>query len=118
MWKPIELIFNTPSHHRVHHAVNVRYLDRNHGGILIIWDRLFGTFEEERDDEAVIYGITKNIDTQNLWKIAWHEYDAIWEDVKRAPTFWDKLKYLFYSPGWTHNGKDQRAKTLRKEAGL
>lgn len=119
MWKPIELFFNTPSHHRVHHAVNIRYLDRNHAGILIIWDRLFGTFEEEKEKtEPVIYGITKNIDTQNLFKIASHEYLALWDDVKRAPTFSDKLKYLFYSPGWSHDGTDQRANTLRKEAGL
>ncbi|HEY0262805.1 MAG TPA: sterol desaturase family protein [Chitinophagales bacterium] len=116
--RPFEFIFNTPSHHRVHHAINIRYLDRNHAGVLIIWDRMFGTFEEEREDEPVIYGITTNIHTYNLWKIAWHEYKAVFNDVQHAPTFTDKLKYLFMPPGWSHNGKDQRARTLRKEAGL
>jgi sterol desaturase/sphingolipid hydroxylase (fatty acid hydroxylase superfamily) len=110
----IEFIFNTPSHHRVHHASNVRYLDQNHGGILIIWDRLFGTFTAESDEERPVYGITSNIHTHNLFKIAFHEYQNVWNDVKNAPKWSDKLKYLFYSPGWSHNGPDQRARTLRK----
>lgn len=110
-----EFIFNTPSHHRVHHASNIRYLDQNHGGILIIWDRLFGTFAEERDDEKPVYGITKNINTYNLFKIASHEYVDLWHDVKNAPGLLNKLKYIFMPPGWSHNGPDQRAKTLRKQ---
>lgn len=110
----IEFIFNTPSHHRVHHASNVRYLDQNHGGILIIWDRLFGTFTPESDEERPVYGITSNIHTHNLFKIAFHEYQNVWNDVKNAPKWSDKLKYMFYSPGWSHNGPDQRAKSLRK----
>ncbi len=109
-----EFIFNTPSHHRVHHASNVRYLDQNHGGILIIWDRLLGTFQEEKDEEKPVYGITQNIDTYNLGVIAMHEYVNLWHDVKRAPTFTDKLKYIFYPPGWSHDGPDHRARTLRK----
>ncbi|MCW5907929.1 MAG: sterol desaturase family protein [Chitinophagales bacterium] len=111
----LELVLNTPSHHRVHHASNIRYLDRNHAGILIIWDRLFGTFAEEREEEKPVYGITKNIHTYNLFKIATHEFADIWHDVKRAPTLKDKLKYMFYSPGWSHNGPDLRANTLRKQ---
>jgi sterol desaturase/sphingolipid hydroxylase (fatty acid hydroxylase superfamily) len=110
-----EFVFNTPSHHRVHHASNIRYLDCNHGGIFIIWDRLFGTFSEERTSEKPIYGITKNINTYNLFKIAFHEYGDLWQDVKVAPTFSDKLKYIFYPPGWSHAGEDLRAKTLRKK---
>lgn len=110
-----EFIFNTPSHHRVHHASNIRYLDCNHGGILIIWDRLFGTFSEEQDSEKPIYGITKNINTYNLFKIALHEYQDLWHDVKAAPSFADKLKYIFYPPGWSASGEDLRAKTLRKK---
>lgn len=113
--KWFEFVFNTPSHHRVHHASNIRYLDQNHAGILIIWDRLFGTFSEERDEEKPVYGITKNIHTYNLFKIASHEFVDIWHDVKNAPTFSDKLKYIFYSPGWSHNGPDLRARTLRKQ---
>ena len=110
-----EFLFNTPSHHRVHHATNVRYLDRNHAGILIIWDRMLGTFAEERETEKPIYGITKNIHTYNLVKIAFHEYGDLMHDVGSAPTFILKLKYLFMPPGWSHNGPDLRAKTLRKQ---
>ena len=110
-----EFIFNTPSHHRVHHASNIRYLDRNHAGILVIWDRMFGTFSPELDSEKPIYGITKNIETYNLFKIASHEYIDVWKDVRRAPKFTDKLKYIFYPPGWSHDGPDQRAKTLRQD---
>jgi sterol desaturase/sphingolipid hydroxylase (fatty acid hydroxylase superfamily) len=113
--KWFEGFFNTPSHHRVHHASNVRYLDRNHAGILIIWDRMFGTFAPEIDEEKPVYGLTKNIETFNLFKIASHEFVAVWHDVKRAPTFNDKLKYIFYPPGWSHDGPDHRAKTLRKQ---
>ena len=110
-----EFIFNTPSHHRVHHASNIRYLDQNHAGILIIWDRLFGTFAAERDDEKLIYGITKNIETFNLFKIASHEYIDLGKDVHRAPKFSDKLKYIFYPPGWSHDGPDLTARNLRKQ---
>ena len=110
-----EFLFNTPSHHRVHHASNIRYLDCNHGGILIIWDRLFGTFSEEQDFDKPVYGITKNIHTYNLFKIATHEFADLWQDIKTAPTLGDKLRYLFLPPGWSHSGPDQRAKTLRKK---
>jgi sterol desaturase/sphingolipid hydroxylase (fatty acid hydroxylase superfamily) len=110
---PIEYIFNTPSHHRAHHASNIRYLDRNHGGVLIIWDRIFGTFSEELDTEKPVYGLTANIETNNLPHVITHEYKSIWRDVKRANKFSDKLKYIFYAPGWSHDGEDLRAKTLR-----
>ncbi|WBX71127.1 sterol desaturase family protein [Tenacibaculum retecalamus] len=117
--KPIEYIFNTPSHHRVHHASNIRYLDCNHAGILIIWDRIFGTFSEElKDIEHPVYGLTVNIETYNPIKVATHEYSAILKDVKRARKFSDKLNYIFNSPGWTHDGEDKRAKTLRKKMNL
>ncbi|MBX7180605.1 MAG: sterol desaturase family protein [Bacteroidia bacterium] len=111
---PLEWIFNTPSHHRVHHASNVRYLDKNHAGILIIWDRLFGTFQEERDDDPVKFGITKNIHTYNLIKIAFHEYGDIWKDMEKAPNFLSKLKYMFMPPGWSHDGSTQVASKLQK----
>ena len=117
--KPIEFVFNTPSHHRVHHASNIRYLDCNHAGILIIWDRLFGTFSEElKEIEHPVYGLTVNIETYNPVKVATHEYSAILKDVQRADKFSDKLNYIFNSPGWTHDGEDNRAKTLRKKMNL
>ncbi|SNR17607.1 C-5 sterol desaturase [Tenacibaculum jejuense] len=114
--KPIEFIFNTPSHHRVHHASNIRYLDCNHAGILIIWDRIFGTFSEElKEIDQPVYGLTVNIETFNPVKVATHEYAAIWKDVKRADKWSDKLNYIFNSPGWSHDGEDKRAKVLRKK---
>ena len=81
---PLEAFFNTPSHHRVHHASNLRYLDRNHAGTLIIWDRLFGTFEPEDAAEPPIYGLTRNIDTYNPVRIAFHEWWDIARDLRSA----------------------------------
>jgi sterol desaturase/sphingolipid hydroxylase (fatty acid hydroxylase superfamily) len=98
MWRPIEWIFNTPSHHRVHHGSNDPYLDRNYGGILIIWDRLFRSFEPE--GERVSYGLTKNIETFNPLKVATHEYAAIWRDVRGARRWRDRAGYVFGHPGW------------------
>lgn len=112
---PLEWIFNTPSHHRVHHATQVKYLDRNHAGILIIWDKLFGTFEVEDENEKPIYGITTNIESYNPLHIATHEYRNIWRDVKRAKKFSDKLKYIFYPPGWSHDGPNQTSKHLQSK---
>ena len=97
--RPIEYVFNTPSHHRVHHGSNEVYLDRNYGGILIIWDRMFGTYEGE--GERVRYGLTKNIHTYNVVRAAFHEYVAMWHDVKRTPGWRDKLGVLYHGPGWT-----------------
>ncbi len=115
----IEYVFNTPSHHRVHHASNIRYLDCNHAGVLIIWDRLFGTFSEELINiDKPKYGLTVNINTYNPVKVATHEYIAIWKDVKRANTWRDKLNYIFNAPGWSHDGDDKRAKVLRKQQNL
>jgi sterol desaturase/sphingolipid hydroxylase (fatty acid hydroxylase superfamily) len=98
-WRPVELVMNTPSHHRVHHGANAQYLDRNYGGILIVWDRLFGTFEPEGD--RVVYGLTKNIETFNPVRVATHEYAAIWADLRRARSWRDRIGYLFRGPGWT-----------------
>lgn len=95
---PLEAVLNTPSHHRVHHGSNHEYLDRNHAGMLIIWDRLFGTFEPER--ARVIYGLTKNINSYNPLRIAFHEWADIWRDVRHAPTWQLKLRYIFGRPGW------------------
>ena len=108
-----EFLFNTPSHHRVHHAKNIIYLDRNHAGILIIWDRLFGTFMEEDPKEPVVYGITTNINTYNPLKIASHEFINLGKDIYKAPTFSDKLKYLLFPPGWSHDGSTMTADEMR-----
>jgi len=111
----IEFIFNTPSHHRVHHAKNVVYLDRNHAGILIIWDRMFGTFMEEDPEIPVVFGITTNINTYNPLRIATHELVNMGKDFAEAPTFVDKLKYLFMPPGWSHDGSTMTADEMREE---
>ena len=94
---PLEKVLNSPSRHRVHHGSNRRYLDRNHGSILIIWDRLFGTYEPEGED--VVYGLTTNIDTFNPLRIATHEWVAIARDVFRAQTWRDRAGYLVRGPG-------------------
>lgn len=112
-----EFLFNTPSHHRVHHASNVRYLDRNHGATLIIWDRLFGTFSEELKTEPVTYGLTRNIGTHNVLHVAFDEYSNMLRDIRRAERWRDKLGYLLRAPGWSHDGEDKRSNTLRAKAG-
>jgi sterol desaturase/sphingolipid hydroxylase (fatty acid hydroxylase superfamily) len=110
---PLEWVFNTPSHHRVHHATNVRYLDKNHAGIFILWDRLFGTFEAERDDDVPVYGLTTNLRSFALFHVAFHEWAAIWRDVKQAPGFVTKLKYVFMPPGYSHDGSRLTARQLQ-----
>lgn len=101
---PLELVLNTPSHHRVHHGANPQYLDRNYGGILILWDRLFGTFEPEV--RKVKYGLTKNIHTYNPLRIGYHEMAAIAGDVRRATTWKDRVRHVFGRPGWTPAGTE------------
>lgn len=96
---PLEAVMNTPSHHRVHHATNTRYLDRNHAGIFIIWDRLFGTFEAEDMQDQPVYGLTKNINSYNPFRIAFHEWIDIWRDMREAPTLREKLACIFGRPG-------------------
>ena len=94
----IEFVFNTPSHHRVHHGRNPKYIDKNHAGALIIWDRMFGTFQEE--EEKPTYGITKPL---NSWNAVWanmSHYAEMGKDLKRIPRWDDRIKYLFKKPGW------------------
>ena len=112
--KWFEAVFNTPSHHRVHHATNPQYLDRNHAGILIIWDKLFGSFEPEV--EKPVYGLTTNINTYNPIKIAFHEWIDLLKDVLMSDvSFANRFKYFFKPPGWKHDGSGKVAGDLRKE---
>lgn len=108
-------VFNTPSHHRVHHATQIKYLDKNHAGTLIIWDRLFGTFEPEDDLEKPTYGITVNITSYNPIEIVTHEFKNIWTDVKSTKSIKNKLKYIFYPPGWRHDGELMTSKYLQEK---
>jgi len=101
---PPEMLLNPPSHHRVHHGSNPRCIDRNHAGTLIIWDRVFGTFEpEEGAEDLPQFGLTKNIHTYNPVRIAFHEWAEIWRDVREAPGWRNKLRYVFGHPGWRHD---------------
>ncbi len=93
-----EYVFNTPSHHRVHHGSNGRYLDCNYAGILIVWDRLFRTFVPEK--EPVVYGLTKNVGSYNLLVIAFHEYASIARDLRQSRTWRERGHRLFSGPGW------------------
>ncbi len=108
---PLEWLFNTPSHHRVHHGRNPIYLDRNHGGILILWDRLFGSFEKE--SEPVDFGLTSNIHTFNPLRIASHELFAAFRDLRSARTVREALGYLFAAPGWSTDQSRQTSKQMR-----
>lgn len=111
--KWFEFIFNTPSHHRVHHGSNIEYLDKNHAGILIIWDRLFGTFQPEIFTPT--YGLTKNVQTFNPVKIAFWEWINIGKDLKKVHSLKDFFGYLFNAPGWSHDGSSKTTKQMRKE---
>ncbi|MFQ5629109.1 MAG: sterol desaturase family protein [bacterium] len=111
---PLGWVFNTPSHHRVHHARNPRYLDRNHAGILIIWDRLFGTFVKE--NEKPVYGITKNINSFNPLRIATHEWRDMALDLSISKSWQEKMHCVFGPPGWRPDGKGKTAKEIRLES--
>jgi sterol desaturase/sphingolipid hydroxylase (fatty acid hydroxylase superfamily) len=95
---PVEWLFNTPSHHRVHHGRNERYLDKNYGGILIVWDRIFSTFEPESEDEPVSYGLVHRLGSTNPLWVAMHEWVAIARDVLTLPRWSDKLRALWVRP--------------------
>jgi sterol desaturase/sphingolipid hydroxylase (fatty acid hydroxylase superfamily) len=96
--RPLEAVLNTPSHHRVHHGANEQYLDRNYGGILVIWDRLFGSFEPE--GERVRYGLTKNLATFNPVRVAFHEYTALAHDLRAARSWRTRWNLLLRGPGY------------------
>jgi sterol desaturase/sphingolipid hydroxylase (fatty acid hydroxylase superfamily) len=111
MWKPIEAVMNTPSHHRVHHGSNRRYLDRNFAGVFIVWDRMFKTFTPET--ERVIFGLTANIDTYNPLRVAFHEYGNIGRDLRVVSTFKDRYTVLFRSPGKAYYAVRRAQKALQ-----
>lgn len=107
-----EAVMNTPSHHRVHHATNPRYLDRNYAGTFIVWDRMFGTFEPECDEERIRYGIVKQLGSFNLFWAIFHEWVGIARDLWHAP--WrHKASYLLREPGWSHDGSRETSDMIR-----
>ena len=109
-WVPklgwLEHVLNTPSHHRVHHAANAEYIDRNYGGVLIVFDRLFGTFAAECDDLPCRYGLTKPLLSHNPIRIAFHEWLNIAGDLRRARSWREAIGYLFGPPGWRPDRPD------------
>ncbi len=111
-----EAVMNTPSHHRVHHATNPRYLDRNYAGVFIVWDRMFGTFEPEiaeaEGGEKIRYGIVKQLGSFNLLWAVFHEWIGMAQDILRAPWRY-KLSYLLREPGWTHDGSRETSDMIR-----
>ena len=107
-----EAVMNSPSHHRVHHAVNPRYLDRNFAGTFIVWDKLFGTYEPERDGETIRYGIVHQLGSFNILRVAFHEWSAIVRDVRDAP-WGSKSGYLWREPGWSHDSSRETSADIR-----
>lgn len=112
----LEHILNTPSHHRVHHAINPQYLDRNHGGVLIIWDRMFGTFAPEEKGVLPEYGLVKQVETLNPVRIAFAEWVALWRDLRSAHSLREIAGYAFGKPGWSPDGDANTSAAIRRRA--
>ena len=110
-----EYIFVTPSHHRVHHASNNIYLDTNMGMVLIIWDRIFGTFQEELAHEEVRYGLTSSVITYQPMKVVFYEWRAIFNDIRKANSFREVVGFLFAPPGWSPDGSRKTVNQIKSE---
>jgi len=111
----LEYFLVTPSHHRVHHGSNVRYLDKNMGMMLIIWDKLFGTFQEEEKSDPVKFGLTTNLKNYNPISMVFHEWTNIFKDLRKVNSIKDKFMYVFGPPGWSHDGSTKTSSQLREE---
>jgi sterol desaturase/sphingolipid hydroxylase (fatty acid hydroxylase superfamily) len=109
---PLGAVFVTPSHHRVHHAANVQYLDKNYGGTLIVWDRLFGTFEPEL--EPCRFGITRDIATHNPIKATFHEWSALVHDLMSSHDMGQVFGYALRPPGWSPTDASQTSRARQK----
>ncbi|MDB5231292.1 MAG: sterol desaturase family protein [Chitinophagaceae bacterium] len=110
--KWFEYVFNTPSHHRVHHASDVDYLDKNHAGTFILWDRMFGTFREETNQP--VYGLTTNVNSANPIKIAFFEWKNIIDDLKHAHSLKESVNLVFNAPGWSKDGSTKTTRQLQQ----
>jgi hypothetical protein len=111
--RPVEFIFNTPSHHRVHHGIDLKYLDKNHAGVLIIWDRLFGTFQKE--EERPQYGLTRNIGSFNPVIVAFKTWGDLFRRAGRAGSLPNAIGYFVRPPGWSHDGSTLTARQMVEE---
>lgn len=114
-YKLLEYVFVTPSQHRVHHASNIEYLDKNMGMCLSIWDRIFGTFQEEIDDLPIKYGLTYPLENRGPANIVFHAWVDLWNDLKKPSTIITKIKLLLMPPGWSPDGSTKTSKELREE---
>lgn len=110
--RPLEYVLNTPSHHRVHHGSDLKYLDKNHGGILIIWDRLFGTFQPE--EHRPTYGLTSNIESFNPIVVAFKTWEDLIKKAVATGSLKTGIRYFINPPGWSHDGSTQTVRELRK----
>lgn len=111
----IEKFINTHTMHQVHHAKNIEYMDKNHGGILNIFDRVFGTWKELDENIEIKYGVTSPPNSFNVWTILTHEYKNIWADMKKSKKWWHKFMYLFGPPGWSHDSSTLTIKQIRNK---
>jgi sterol desaturase/sphingolipid hydroxylase (fatty acid hydroxylase superfamily) len=107
--------FCSPSNHRVHHASNPQYLDKNMGMVLIIWDKIFGTYQAELDDVKPVYGLTKNIGSDNPLTVIAYEWKNISRDMKKQLTWKQRMMYIFGPPGWSHDGSTKTSKQMMAE---
>jgi hypothetical protein len=114
----VEKILNTHTMHQVHHACNIEYMDKNHGGFLNVFDRIFGTWKPLDESIDISYGVTKPPASYNLWVILTHEYSDIWRDMKKSKNLKHKFMYVFGPPGWSHDGSTKTVKQIRKEMAL
>lgn len=112
----LEYVFNTPSAHRVHHASNLVYLDANYGGVLIVFDRLFGTYVAERKDEPCRYGLVTPVHTRNPLKLEFQQWIGLARDMRSAATPWTAVQYLLRPPGWQPDGEGETTEALRRRA--
>ncbi len=110
---PLEGVLNTASAHRVHHAANVEYLDANYGGVLLIFDRLFGTYQPERDDIAMRYGLVHPLQSNNPFRIAFHQFGPLLRDLRSARNTREALGFAFGPPGWRPDGQGETTEDLR-----
>jgi sterol desaturase/sphingolipid hydroxylase (fatty acid hydroxylase superfamily) len=111
-----EAVMNTPSHHRVHHGRNPRYLDANYAGVFIIWDKIFGTFVPELEEEKPDYGLVQNLGTFNPLRVAFHEWFAVFRDVFQPGLGWKtRLMYAVAPPGWSHDGSRETSALIKEK---
>lgn len=111
----LKKIILTPSHHRVHHARNPLYIDTNYCNLLNFWDRLFGTYIDERKDIPIEYGITRPINANNFWDVNFGEFGALWRDIRHAPGILNKFLYIIMPPGWSHIGDHKTSRIVKQQ---